>query len=115
MSTSIRAGRRWSAWWKARGEGIEQNQRINPMQSGLPMHLSRRCGARTRSGSPCRSPALRNGRCRMHGGLSPGPPKGNANARKHGFYTAKAIAERRELAVLLRAMRGLVEEVDGRD
>jgi len=51
----------------------------------------------------------------MHGGLSPGAPKGNANARKHGFYTAKAIAERRELAVLLRAMRGLVEEVDGRD
>ena len=46
------------------------------MQSKLPMHLSLRCGARTRS-SPCRSPAMPNGRCRMHGGGSPGAPKGN--------------------------------------
>jgi hypothetical protein len=37
-------------WWKARGEGIGRFQRINPMQNKLPMHLSRRCGARTRSG-----------------------------------------------------------------
>jgi hypothetical protein len=47
-----------------------------------PMHLSRRCGARTRRGSQCRSPAMPNGRCRMHGGLSPGAPKGNKNALK---------------------------------
>ena len=85
------------------------------MQSRLPMHLSPRCGARTRAGPPCRSPAMANGRCRMHGGTSPGAPKGNANARKHGLHTADAIAERRELAALIRAMRGLVEEVDGQD
>jgi hypothetical protein len=54
---------------------------------------------------------MANGRCRMHGGTSPGAPMGNANARKHGLYTAEAIANRRELAALLRAMRGLVEEV----
>jgi hypothetical protein len=30
----------------------------NPMQSKLPMHLSPRCGAKTRKGSPCRSPAM---------------------------------------------------------
>ncbi len=83
------------------------------MQSRLPMHLSPRCGARTRSGTPCRSPAMPNGRCRMHGGKSPGAPKGNRNALKHGRYTAEAIAERRELAALLRAMKGLVEQVDG--
>jgi hypothetical protein len=51
----------------------------------------------------------------MHGGTSPGAPIGNANARKHGVYTAEAIAERRELAALLRSMRGLVEEVDRQD
>jgi hypothetical protein len=51
----------------------------------------------------------------MHGGASPGAPIGNANARKHGLFTAEAIAERRELAALLRAMRGLVKEVDGQD
>ena len=32
------------------------------------------CGAYARStGMPCRAGALRNGRCRMHGGLSTGP------------------------------------------
>jgi hypothetical protein len=32
------------------------------MRSKLPMHHSPRCGARTRSGSRCRSPAMPNGR-----------------------------------------------------
>ena len=36
-----------------------------------------------------------NGRCRMHGGKFPGAPKGNRNARKHGRYSAEAIALRR--------------------
>ncbi len=77
------------------------------MQSKLLMHLSRRCGARTRSGSRCRSPAMPNGRCRLHGGMSPGAPKGNKNAFKHGRYTAEAIANRREIATLLRTARTL--------
>lgn len=47
-----------------------------------------RCGAKTRKGTPCQAPAVwlpgdpvpRNGRCRMHGGLSTGPktPEGKA-------------------------------------
>jgi hypothetical protein len=53
-----------------------------------------------------------NGRCRMHGGKSPGPPKGNANARKHGFYSAEAIANRRETAALIREMKGFIERVE---
>ena len=77
------------------------------MQSRLPMHLSRRCGARTRSGGLCKSPAMKNGRCRMHGGTSPGAPKGNKNALKHGRYTAEAIAERQEIVALLRAIKAL--------
>src|SRR5580692_11020461 len=84
---------------------------INPMQKRLPMHLSQRCGARTRSGSGCRSAAMPNGRCRMHGGMSPGAPKGNTNAFKHGHYTAEAIASRREIAKLLRDARALVKQV----
>ena len=79
------------------------------------MHRSPRCGARTRLGMPCRSPAMANGQCRMHGGTSPGAPVGNANAHKHGLYTAEAINERRELAALLCAMRGLEKEVNGQD
>ncbi len=77
------------------------------MQSQLPMHLSPRCGARTRAGSRCRSPAMPNGRCRLHGGLSPGAPKGNKNAFKHGRYSAETLARRREVAALIRAMRTL--------
>jgi uncharacterized protein YjcR len=57
--------------------------------------------------SPCQSPAMKNGRCRMHGGPSPGAPKGNRNALKHGRYTAQAMERRREIAALLRAMRAL--------
>lgn len=77
----------------------------------LDMHLAPRCGARTRSGCPCRSPAMVNGRCRMHGGASPGAPKGNRNARKHGRYSAEAVAERHELRSLIRSMKALTEEV----
>ncbi len=39
------------------------------------LSTAKRCGARarTRGGAPCRGPAMRNDRCRMHGGLSTGP------------------------------------------
>jgi hypothetical protein len=43
----------------------------------------------------------------MHGGPSPGAPKGNRNAFRHGRYTAEAIANWREVAMLLRNMRAL--------
>ena len=74
----------------------------------LPIHQASRCLARTRRGTPCQSPAMKNGRCRMHGGLSPGAPKGNKNAFKHGLYTNEAIARRREVAAIIRATRELV-------
>jgi len=38
------------------------------------MRKKLKCGAYARStGKPCQAGALRNGRCRMHGGLSTGP------------------------------------------
>ena len=58
---------------------------------------------------------MANSRCRMHGGLSPGAPKGNKHALKRGLYTAEAIAERRNLLVLLRGTKGLVKQVDGEE
>jgi len=67
-----------------------------------------RCLARTRRGSLCQSPAMPNGRCRMHGGKSPGASRGNKNALRHGRYTGEAIARRRYLAVLIRAARQLI-------
>lgn len=66
---------------------------------------ARRCLARTRSANPCQGPAMKNGRCRMHGGRSKGAPKGSQNALKHGFFTRAAIEERRDVAEYLRAAR----------
>jgi hypothetical protein len=43
----------------------------------------------------------------MRGGRLKGAPRGNRNAFKHGRYTAEAIASRREVAALIRAMRAL--------
>ncbi len=45
----------------------------------------------------------------MHGGASPGAPRGNKNALKHGHYTAEAIAERLEFSELIREMRWLAK------
>ena len=49
------------------------------------------CGARTRQGTPCRSLAMPNGRCKLHGGMSTGPrtPEGWARLRAgHAAYWA---------------------------
>ncbi len=78
-----------------------------------PMLSSPRCGAKTRSGRPCGSPAVEgNKRCRMHGGKGSGAPKGNQNALKHGLYTTKAIRERKALRRLIRDAQALIEEIE---
>jgi glucans biosynthesis protein len=79
----------------------------------LPKDRTLRCGARTRSGNPCRSPAVRGKRrCRMHGGAAgSGAPMGNKNALRHGHYSAEAIAQRRELAELIRQSRATLAEL----
>ena len=75
----------------------------------LPINaMHRRCGAKTRKGHPCRTPAMHNGRCRMHGGTNPGAPRGNRNAWKHGLRSAEFLAMRRTAMELLRAARELV-------
>lgn len=67
-----------------------------------PMHPA--CGAKTRSGAPCKSrPVIGRKRCRMHGGTSPGAPKGNRNAWKHGERSAINGAVLRRLRALLEA------------
>jgi hypothetical protein len=43
----------------------------NPVGRALPFKL---CGARKRDGTPCRGAAMPNGRCRLHGGLTPAGP-----------------------------------------
>ena len=62
-----------------------------------------RCGAMTRAGMPCQRPALRGRkRCRLHGGLSPGAPRGFKNGNyRNGNWTAEAIKERKWLRTLV--------------
>jgi hypothetical protein len=76
-----------------------------------PMLASPRCGAKTRSGGACCSPAVHGRkRCRMHGGApGSGAPKANRNARKHGLFTRDAFAERRQIQTLLGEARKLLE------
>jgi hypothetical protein len=77
---------------------MQKNDPMNnsdPAPKKPPILRGKRCGAKTRSGGMCQSPAMPNGRCRLHGGWSQGPPFGNKNALKHGRYTAEAIAKRR--------------------
>jgi glucans biosynthesis protein len=78
-----------------------------------PMMASPRCGARTRAGTSCRSPAVHGKkRCRMHGGApGSGAPKGNRNAFKHGRYTKAAIAERRQVRALIRRSQKLMQKI----
>ena len=84
----------------------------HPRETG-PMLASPRCGAKTRCGGACRSPAVRGKkRCRMHGGAQgSGAPRANRNARKHGLFTGDAIAERRQIQALLGEARKLLEEM----
>jgi uncharacterized protein YjcR len=78
-----------------------------------PMLSSRRCGAKTRSGKSCRSPAVRGKkRCRMHGGApGSGAPRGNQNALKHGLYRKAAIEERSRVRTLIRQSQKLVQDI----
>jgi hypothetical protein len=78
-----------------------------------PMLASPRCGAKTRPGGSCRSPAVRGKRrCRMHGGTpGSGAPKGNQNARRDGLFTSDAIAERKQVRALLGEARKLLQEM----
>jgi hypothetical protein len=72
------------------------------MNSMDAIHRAPRCGASTRQRTACRNPAMRNGRCRMHGGMSTGPrtPAGLDRSRgarwKHGAYSQETKAILRE-------------------
>jgi hypothetical protein len=76
-----------------------------------------RCGAKTRKGTPCKGPAMLNGRCRMHGGKSTGPrtPEGLERSReanfKHGLYSAESIATQRYIRWLVAERYALIEKI----
>jgi hypothetical protein len=73
-----------------------------------------RCGAKTRAGGSCRSPAMPNGRCHKHGGASTGPRtvEGLARSRTstltHGRRSAASIAMRRQIRAAFVQLRDMV-------
>jgi hypothetical protein len=73
-----------------------------------------RCGAKTRKGTPCQSPAVRGKRrCRMHGGApGSGAPSGKRNGNyRHGHFTAEAQEQRRQLRLLIQGARKTVRSL----
>jgi hypothetical protein len=73
-----------------------------------------RCGAKTRRGTPCQCPSMRNGRCKLHGGRSTGAKTAEGRERirkvvtRHGYYSAPANAERAHYRALLQRCREML-------
>ena len=87
----------------ARCEQRQEDERIRERHV-TPKKNRPKCGATCRDGHPCQAPAVwdrehdrpRNGRCRMHGGLSTGPrtAEGRARLAEYARQRAKARAHR---------------------
>ena len=82
------------------------------------LHFFKPCGATSkRSGLPCTQPAMKNGRCRFHGGKSTGAktPEGKQAQRqanlKAGLYTKEALAERQQMRDLLNQCQAVLDEI----
>ena len=77
-----------------------------------------RCLAKTRSGAACKSPAMKNGRCRLHGGKSTGPRTPEGLARiieahfKHGEYTKEAREEQKQIRALMKSLNKTIAEIN---
>jgi len=72
---------------------VPTKPRLGNQGNVATLHAAPRCGAKTRRGTACQSPAMPNGRCRIHGGTSPGGPRGEANGRyTEGLFTQEELA-----------------------
>lgn len=87
------------------------NDPDQPMQPAQ-LEAAPRCGAKTRRGTACMSPAVvGKKRCRMHGGAKgSGAQPGNRNAWKHGNRSAENERLLREIRALWRSSR---QSLDG--
>jgi len=85
--------------------------------------MSRVCGAKARSNNhqPCRRIAMTNGRCHLHGGLTPkhnkGPKTEQGRQRqrmsnwKHGFRSKEAREEARLLRNMVKEGKQLIADI----
>ena len=82
-------------WYKRRAQLVESLgisnleaagmlRRINNVEARVAMLKDKKCGVLCKQTClPCQAPAMKNGRCRIHGGLCKGPttPEGKAKCR----------------------------------
>jgi hypothetical protein len=84
-----------------------------------PNWPGKRCGAKTKSGTPCQRPAVsRTGRCYRHGGKSTGPRTEEGRSRiaalhtKHGRYTKEKREAARASAEVGRSIRAELRQIE---
>ena len=91
----------WSSYYCESGPltGTNYYKMTKPLATPSPLT----CGAKTRSGRPCKNFPVRNKRrCKLHGGLSTGPRTAAGKARiaathyKHGRYVGYREKQARE-------------------
>jgi hypothetical protein len=119
----------WARWRRQdRGRGMGQKTdkaaretRLGSLKNGNPsgdFTKAPRCGAKNRRGLPCQQPAMKNGRCRLHGGKSTGARTAEGRRRiaqanlKHGYYAKAARQERRDFRAFMKRLRQQVRELE---
>ena len=72
----------------------------------MPIRGVKICGAkcRTKGGAPCEQPGMKNGRCKMHGGVF-------YRREKHGGMTLRAKEGRKRERAVLREMKAISSEI----
>ena len=91
---------------------VSENYSCTEIASGVAQPA---CGAKTRSGAPCRNLPMKNGRCRMHGGMSTGPRtemgilRWRAAVTVHGGRSREMMEFRRQMRRLQADARRLIE------
>ena len=115
------ADRQWSQGVSRQGAVVENNNKPHapPWDKGLiQANKAPRCGAKTRQKTSCLMPAMKNGRCRLHGGKSTGPKTREGLERskkanwKHGRRSAEAIRQRKESMAVRRQLKKLIKIVN---
>src|SRR4029077_20474679 len=106
-------------WEEAAGDDRKMNNEplerepIDRVRARLEALLT----ANATTGKPCLGAAMRNGRCKFHGGKSTGPrtPEGLERSRranwKHGHFSQEAKAERSRLRAAILALRDLCDSI----
>ena len=104
--------------------GGDNNMTNSNLEKGIPWRFGpdwpgQRCGAKTRKGTPCQTPAKQpTRRCRRHGGASTGPRTKDGLARlieahtTHGRYTKEKRAEAKHRAGVGRQVRAEIREIE---